>query len=152
MGTIMIVCCLFCVQHDFSNDFRHRSNIVVSIVGWIGIIFFGFGFIYVLYKNIRYALQGRGMVVIADKGLYVRDEFVAWESIIGIYGHKQYVIIETDDTEERLLRASWWTRLNYRMVGAMVTISDFDYDGSQEEFTAILKQQIELHRKQDPAK
>ncbi|MCQ2196623.1 MAG: hypothetical protein MJZ60_03765 [Bacteroidaceae bacterium] len=91
------------------------------------------------------------MVAITDKGLFVRDEFVAWENIVGIYANKFYVIIDTNDTKERLLRASWWLRLNYKMVGAVVTINNFDYDGSQEEFVAILKQQIELQKKQNNA-
>ena len=29
----------------------------------------------------------------------------------------------------------------------MITISNFDYDGSQEEFATNLKHQIELHQK-----
>ena len=83
------------------------------------------------------------MVVITDKGLFVRDEFVAWDNIVGIYGNRNYVIIDTNDTKERLRQASWWSKMNYKMVGAMVTISNFDYDGSQEEFITILKQHIE---------
>jgi hypothetical protein len=78
---------------------------------------------------------------------YLTDEFVAWENIVSIYGNKQCVIIDTNDTMERLRQASWWTKMNYKMGGAMITISNFDYDGSQEEFATNLKQQIELHQK-----
>lgn len=151
MCSILVGGSLFCVLHDFSNDIRPRSNIVAHTAGWLGIGFFGYWLIFILYKNIKYALQGIGMVTITDKGLFVRDEFVAWENIVGIYANKFYVIIDTNDTKERLLRASWWLRLNYKMVGAVVTINNFDYDGSQEEFVAILKQQIELQKKQNNA-
>lgn len=139
---------LFCALHDFSND-RRGTNLIAHPIGWLGIGFFGYGFIFMLYKNIKYALQGRGMVAFTDEGMYIRDEFVAWENIVGIYGNKQCVIIDTNDTMERLRQASWWRKMNYKMGGAMITISNFDYDGSQEEFATNLKQQIELHQKQN---
>lgn len=148
LSLIAIGASLFCALHDFSNDFRHYPNIVVHPIGWIGVAFFGYALIFMIYKNTRYALQGRGMVAITDKGLFVRDEFVAWENIAGITGNERFVIIDTKDTKERLLRASWWTKMNYKIVGAMVTVSNFDYDGSQEEFIATLEQQIKFHQKQ----
>ena len=151
LSLIAIGASLFCALHDFSSDFRHYPNIVVHPIGWSGVLFFGYALIFMIYQNARYALQGRGMVAITDKGLFVRDEFIAWENIAGIRGNERFVIIDTNDTEERLLRASWWSRLNYKLVGAMVTVSNFDYDGSQEEFMAILKQHIELHEKQNTA-
>ena len=147
LALITIGASLFCALHDFSNDFRHYPNTVVHPIGWTGVAFFGYALIFMIYKNTKYALQGRGMVAITDKGLFVRDEFVAWENIAGITGNERFVIIDTNDTKERLLRASWWTKMNYKIVGAMVTVSNFDYDGSQEEFMAILKQHIELHEK-----
>lgn len=128
LSLIAIGASLFCALHDFSNDFRHYPNIVVHPIGWIGVAFFGYALIFMIYKNTRYALQGRGMVAITDKGLFVRDEFVAWENIAGITGNERFVIIDTKDT--------------------MVTVSNFDYDGSQEEFIATLKQQIKFHQKQ----
>ena len=146
MCLLLIGGCLFCALHDFSYD-RRGSNLVAHPIGWLGIGFFGYVLIFMLYKNIKYTLQGRGMVVITDKGLFVRDEFVAWDNIVGIYGNSYYVIIDTNDTKERLRQASWWSKMNYKMVGAMVTISNFDYDGSQEEFITILKQHIELQQK-----
>ena len=134
MCLLLIGVSLFCALHAHP-------------IGWLGIGFFGYVLIFMLYKNIKYTLQGRGMVVITDKGLFVRDEFVAWDNIVGIYGNSYYVIIDTNDTKERLRQASWWSKMSYKMVGAMVTISNFDYDGSQEEFITILKQHIELHQK-----
>ena len=62
--------------------------------------------------------------------------------------NRYQTIIDTIDITERLLRASWWTKMNYKIVGAMVTVSNFDYDGSQEEFIATLEQQIKFHQKQ----
>lgn len=146
MCLLLIGVSLFCALHDFTDN-KRGSNLVAHPIGWLGIGFFGYVLIFMLYKNIKYTLQGRGMVVITDKGLFVRDEFVAWENIVGIYGNRYYVIIDTNDTKERLRQASWWSKMNYKMVGAIVTISNFDYDGSQEEFITILKQHIELQQK-----
>ena len=62
--------------------------------------------------------------------------------------NRYQTIIDTIDTTERILLASWWAKLNYKMVGAMVKFCDFYYDGLQEEFIATLEQQIKFHQKQ----
>lgn len=133
LSSIMIAMSLFCALHDFTNSIR-GSNIIAHPIGWIGVIFFGFALIYMLYKNILYALKGRGMVVIAEDGLIHRDDFIPWKTIVRISGNKYYITILTNDTKERMQKASWLTKLNHRMDGATVRISNWDYDGSQEEF------------------
>ncbi len=138
---VFVVCCalmialgLFCATHDFSGDFRRRPNYLVHPIGWIGVIFFGYALLYMLYKNIVYAFKGRGMVEITEEGLWNRDSFIPWESIVSIRGNKYYILIETSDTKERLQRASWLTKLNYKSDGVVERISNWDFDGSQEVF------------------
>jgi hypothetical protein len=65
---LLIGVSLFCALHDFSND-RRGTNLIAHPIGWLGIGFFGYAFIFMLYKNIKYALQDRGMVAFTDEGL-----------------------------------------------------------------------------------
>ncbi len=132
-SAILLALSLFCALHDFSNDTK-GSNIVAHPIGWLGIIFFGYALIFMLYKNIKYALKGRGMVEITEEGLINRDDFIPWSSIESVYGNKYYIIFDTNDAKERLEKASWLTKINNKFDGASVRISNWDYDGSQEEF------------------
>lgn len=57
LSSIMIAMSLFCALHDFTNSIR-GSNIIAHPIGWIGVIFFGFALIYMLYKKYPVRIEG----------------------------------------------------------------------------------------------
>ena len=134
-SAIMLTLCLFCVLTDSSNRVSHKiPTLILQSFGLIGLIFFGYALILMIYKNIKYALKGREMVEITEEGLIIRDDFIPWISVESVLGNKYYIIFETNDAKERLDKASWLSKINFKFDGASVRISNWDYDGSQEEF------------------
>ena len=133
---IMLALGLFGVltQHET----RRFSLPFIHIVGWMTLAFVGYAFLSFVWLNVKYMCQGRKFVEFTDEGLLCRDTLIPWDAITSIAGTKNFVVIDTDGSEEALAHLSplkrWMRRSNKRMCGGKYTISDFDYDGTQEEF------------------
>lgn len=131
--SIMVALGLVCALSDFSSSTK-VANYIAHPIGWLAVLFSGYALFYMLYKYLIYAIKRRGMVEITEKGLTIRDDFVAWNNIVCIAGNKYYIIIQTNNAKDRTKKASWLSKLNNMMDGATLRISNWDYDGSQEEF------------------
>jgi len=139
MTSIMIAVSLLLILEVPTYDSHPpTSDVLARPIGWIGLLFSSYALFYMLYLNFKYALKGRKMTMITKEGLVTRDEFVEWEQIVSISGNKYYVIIEVNDIQERLNRASYIKRISYRLNRRFgkncIFISNWDYDGSQESF------------------
>ena len=142
---IMLSACLFMAltQHET----RRLPLPVIHLIGWAGLAFFGCAFLSFAYINVKYLCQGRKLVEFTDEGLLTRSTLIPWGAITCIAGTKNFVVVDTDGSEEGLTHLSplkrWVLRSNKRMCGGKYTISDFDYDGTQEEFCERLKEERE---------
>lgn len=135
MASIMIGVSLFFVVYKFENPVENFFGMVLGI---IGLTFFGICTLSMLYTNIKYKIQGRDLVMITPKGLMIRDRFVAWENIKRFSNHENYIVVLTNNIEKRMNKDRGLKRilnkLNLRIDGSDIYISDWDYDGTSEEF------------------
>lgn len=144
-SAIMLSASLFMALTQYET--RRLPLPVIHVIGWVGLAFFGYAFLSFAYLNVKYLCQGRKFVEFTDEGLLCRSTLIPWSAITCIAGTKNFVVIDTDGSEEGLTDLSpfkrWVQRSNKRMCGGKYTISDFDYDGTQEEFCERLKEECE---------
>lgn len=144
--------CGFCAFCD-------NAPLFLKVIGWTGLIFFGGGGLFLLYKTFALRSRGLRMVSLNDEGLFLIGELIPWSAIEGfepmtlstVQLNHQY-LVRTNNCEEVIANTRnrfkrWSRRRSLRQYGA-VYVLDSDYiDGSIENFIALCNEYIENDRK-----
>lgn len=145
--------CGFCA---FVSD----APLFIRIIGWAGLVFFGGGGVFLLYKVVTLRSRGLRMVNVSDEGLILLGELIPWSVIEGFepmkYKPLQVVnslyLVRTNNCEEIIANTRnplkrWSRRRSLRQYGAIYVLDDDYIDGSIENFVALCNEYIENDRK-----
>lgn len=119
----MLLCCIVLVT--ISVLCVLEEPIWLKIIGVIGIVFFGIGGVFTLYKS----LTGKTGVSIDESGIFINGDFIKWENVteiekVCILHEEEMLVVRTNDFEQRLAQASnifvrWILRSNYKRYGGV---------------------------------
>ena len=144
--------CGFCA---FKSDFP----LFIHIIGWVGLIFFGGGGVFLLYKTLTLCSRGLRMVNLSDEGLILFGELIPWNVIesfepmkVGAFSNDHQMLVRTSNCEEVIANTRngfkrWSRRRSYNQYGAIYVLDDDYIDGSIKSFIALCNEYIENDRK-----
>lgn len=142
--------------------FNSEVPLFIHIVGWVGLVFFGGGGVFLLYKTVTLRSCGLRMVSLSDEGLFLSGELIPWSAIEGFEPMKlkkvqldhQY-LVRTNNCEEVIANTRnrfkrWSRRRSLSQYGAIYVLDDDYIDGSIEAFIDLCNEYIENdHKKRE---
>lgn len=144
--------CGFCAFHD-------DAPLFLKVIGWTGLLFFGGGGLFLLYKTFALRSRGLRMVSLNDEGLFLFGELIPWNVIEGFEPLKssslqtnRLYLVRTSNCEEVIAVTRnpfkrWSRRRSLRQYGAVYVLDDDYIDGSIEGFVALCNEYIENDKK-----
>ena len=147
---LVIGCAAFtAVSVYFAFFWSDRANIMLKLVGWIGILLFGLCGTWKIAGFVRDLASRKPRVVVDEEGLIVRGERVKWDNVLHVKRDNYQWVIVTDDCEERIAHAKvpkrWVMWLNYRFYRATVFVPYLEYRGSEADFAKQCQHFRNLH-------
>lgn len=148
----LIFQCGFCA-------FNADVPLFIHLIGWVGLVFFGGGGAYILYRNFVLRTHGLRLVSIGDEGLILNGELIPWDVIEGFEPMKvrplrdyHLVLIRTNNCEEAIARTRnpimrWSRRRSLKNYGAIYTLDEDYVDGSIEAFIALCEEHIQQNKR-----
>lgn len=139
--------------------FNADVPLFIHIIGWMGLIFFGGGGTYVLYRSIVLRTRGLRLVTLSDEGLILNGELIPWSAIEGFEPMNPLhlksvneILVRTNNCEEIIASTRnpikrWSRRRSLAHYGAIYVIDESHIDGSLEAFTALCSEYMEKDRK-----
>lgn len=139
--------------------FNREAPLFIHIIGWVGLIFFGGGGVFLLYKTIALRSRGLRMVNLSDEGLILFGELIPWNAIEGfepmrimVFSNVHQMLVLTNNCEEVIANTRngfkrWSRRRSYNQYGAIYVLDDDYIDGSMDAFIALCNEYIDNDRK-----
>ena len=134
----LVLCCAACLAISILCVLE--EPVWLKVLGVIGIVFFGIGGAFALYKN----LTGKIGVSIDDNGIYVNGDFIEWKNVtevekIQILHEEEMLVVRTNDCEQRIAQAGnmlvrWTLRSNYKRYGGIHLVDDSSVNGTLDAF------------------
>lgn len=139
--------------------FHDDTPLFLKVIGWTGLVFFGGGGVFILYKTFALRSRGLRMVSLSDEGLFIAGELIPWSAIEGFEPMKfktvqlnhQY-LVRTNNCEEVIASTGnrfkrWSRRRSLSRYGAIYVLDDDYIDGSMDAFVALCNEYIDKDRK-----
>lgn len=148
----LIFQCGFCA-------FNADAPLFIHLIGWAGLVFFGGGGAYILYRNFVLRTHGLRLVSIGDEGLILNGELIPWDVIEGFETMKlnpllnnHQFLIRTSNCEEVIASTRnplkrWSRRRSLKNYGAIYTLDEDYVDGSIEAFIALCEEHIQQNKR-----
>lgn len=141
---------IFCITEADAPLFIH-------IIGWVSLVFFGIGGLFLLYKTIVLRSHGLRHVSIGDEGLYIEGHLIPWHTIEGfepmkVMANNIGMLVKTNNNEDIIANASnpfmrWNYRISLKKYGAIFYIHKDYIDCSMDAFVALCNEYIDKDRK-----
>ena len=147
----------FLLYVGISCAFQTDAPLFIHIIGWVCLVFFGVGGLFLLYKTI--ALRSRGLrhVSVSDEGLFIEGHLIPWRAIEGfepmkVVANNLGMLVKTNNSEEIIANAGnpflrWNYRHSLKTYGAIFYVHKDYIDCSMEAFVALCNEYIENDRK-----
>lgn len=130
-----------------------QPSFFVEIVGYFGVLFFGFGFIFLMGKMLD---RRPGLIIdqngITDHTHYTSVGKIEWEDIVGFDTYQmestKMIIIYTDNPEKYIKRAknsfaAKAMRMSQRMTGSPLSINSGSLKIGYDELEHILTEELQ---------
>lgn len=146
----MLYACVFCATNAEVPLFIH-------IIGWVGLVFFGIGGLFLLCKTVTLRSRGLSHVSHNDEGLFIEGHLIPWHTIEGFEPMKVVandigMLVKTSNNEEIIASTSnpfkrWSYRHSLKVYGAIFYIHKDYIDCSMDAFVALCEEHIRQDRK-----
>lgn len=123
-----------------SIHFVLETPLRLKIIGAVGIVFFGIGGIFALYKSLI------GKTNVDENGIYINGDFIKWANVTEIekirISKEEMLVVRTNDYDQRLAQATnifdrWILRSNYKRFGGFLFINNLSVDGTLDDFQEL---------------